>query len=258
MRFATYNLWNSDQGMPRRAFWQREALSRAAADVACLQEVPCAASAEALARALGYPHVHFAAYPGEEEGLAMLSRLPLTDCRVLYPKARAIYAVVVCQGQRVGVANLHLPWDSPLQRERETVALLDWLRAEACDQLLLMGDFNTSPRASVHGFLLGDCTLSGAEARPCFYDLAQSFAQHQGVEPEATLDFQRNPRFAGNTVEINGRFDRIYLRNPYPAPFPTLIRCDVFGREICPDNGLAASDHWGVMAELAFDAPHEQ
>jgi len=253
MRFATYNLWNSEQGMPRRASWQRQVLSGVGADVVCLQEVPGAAPVEALARELGYPHVHFAAYPGEEEGLALLSRLPLEDCRVFYPRASAIYAAVTCQGQRVGVANLHLPWDSALQRERQIVALLDCLHGETCDQLLLLGDFNGSPRASVHGFLLGDCTLSGAEANPCFYDLAQSYAQRRGREPEATLDFQRNPRFVGNTVEINGRFDRIYLRNPYPAPFPTLVCCDVFGQEICPENGLAASDHWGVAAELAFD-----
>ncbi len=257
MRFATYNLWNSEQGMPRRASWQRQVLSRVAADVVCLQEVPGAAPVEALARELGYPHVHFAAYPGEEEGLAMLSRLPLTDRRVFYPKASAIYAAVDCRGQTVGVANLHLPWDSPLQREREIVALLDGLRAETCGQLLMMGDFNGSDRASIHGFLLGECTLNGAEARPCYFDLAQSFAQRRGREPEATLDFQRNPRFAQNTVEINGRFDRMYLRNPYPAPFPTLVCCGVFGQEICSDNGLAASDHWGVMAELAFDDLHE-
>lgn len=28
MRFAAYNLWNSEQGMPRRASWQRQVLSR--------------------------------------------------------------------------------------------------------------------------------------------------------------------------------------------------------------------------------------
>ncbi len=67
---------------------------------------------------------------------------------------------------------------------------------------------------------------------------------------------RENPRWsvveAKNTVEVNQRVDWIMLKNPYPAGLPQLKACSLFGTDISEETGLAASDHYGVAAELEF------
>lgn len=256
MRVATYNLWNADQGQPTRHAWLLRELSRLNADLLCLQEVRDASYAAELAERLGYAHTHFAAEPGEEEGLCILSRTPLEHRAVYDPGARAIGAVTRVEGTTLGIINLHLPWDSALKREAQAVTLAREAMRLPCAQLLMMGDFNCGETSDVQRFFLGDATLRGVEANPCYFDLAAADAQRRRRLPDKTLQFSRNPRFAGNTIEIDQRFDRVLLRNPYPEALPELRDCRVFGQEICPDNGLAASDHDGVAAELLFAAYH--
>ena len=67
---------------------------------------------------------------------------------------------------------------------------------------------------------------------------------------ECTLNFRENPRFRNNTIELNARFDRIMLRNPYPEDFPVLESCAVFGKTVYEDIHLEASDHYGVVVEV--------
>ena len=99
-------------------------------------------------------------------------------------------------------------------------------------------------------FITGECTLNNCESLPCWFDLASAYAQITGKKAEDTLDFRKNPRFKGNTVETNSRFDRILLQNTYPQQFPVLSRCNVFGTAIYEDIALAASDHYGVVVEM--------
>ncbi len=256
MRIATYNLWNSRQGQPLRHAWLLRELKALNADLLCLQEVKNTSCATELAGKLGYAHTHFAAYPGQEEGLCMLSRTPLEHRFVLYPQANAIGAVTLAEDTAIGLFNLHLPWDSPLCRERQAVALTSAAMNLPCTQLLLLGDFNCSDTSDVQRFFLGDTTLRETEAKPCYFDLARTYAERMGTTPDATLQFRRNPRFTDNTIEADQRFDRILLRNPYPNPFPELRSCRIFGEDVCPENGLAASDHYGVAAEIAFGTHH--
>lgn len=71
--------------------------------------------------------------------------------------------------------------------------------------------------------------------------------------PEVTVDFRNNPRWqGGNSVEVNQRFDRILMMDPYPRDFPRLLLFDTFGKSIDSQTGLAPSDHWGVFADLLF------
>ena len=75
-----------------------------------------------------------------------------------------------------------------------------------------------------------------------------------GADAPATLDFRQNPRWGvvqtKNTIEVNQRFDWIMMKNPYPLEFPKLKQCSLFGTEISGETGLAASDHYGVCAEI--------
>lgn len=64
------------------------------------------------------------------------------------------------------------------------------------------------------------------------------------------MNTRENPRFQKNSIEKKQRFDRILLRNPYPAEFPVLKNCYVWGKQVYENIELAASDHYGILAEI--------
>lgn len=114
----------------------------------------------------------------------------------------------------------------------------------------MAGDFNCTDTSDVHRFLKGECLLNGAEANPCWFDLACAYAEINHAQAECTLNFRENPRFRKNMIETNSRVDRILLRNPYQGEFPSLKMCMAFGQTVYEDIGLAASDHYGVAVEI--------
>jgi len=247
MRIATYNLWDSPAGMPKR-FWQQvNEIRRADADVLCLQECGSREIHERLAGQCGYPHGHF----HEKAGLSILSRAPF-----LHAEDFDSFTLVSLQieGSLLCVVNIHLPWDSVLRREEMIVHITDQISREMRDYTLLAGDFNSSADSSVHRFLKNQQSLAGQEA--FFFDLAEAYAERMGTLPAATLDFRKNPRWgkleSPNTLETNLRCDWIMLQNAYPEPLPELKSCMVFGVETDAETGLCPSDHYGVAAELTF------
>ena len=78
MIFATYNVWNEEKGMGDRTELILQELTRIQADLVALQEVTPRLQHQHLARLAGYPYLEFRQYAQEEEGLAVLSRYPLT------------------------------------------------------------------------------------------------------------------------------------------------------------------------------------
>lgn len=213
MKIATYNIWNSESGMPYRIKYIVNEIKLINADVICLQEVSTRKLAESIA-------------------------------------ANAIYCSFFYNSQKIAVVNVHLPWDSVLSREHQIIKIVNAVDKKTYDYVYMAGDFNCSDFSDVQRFLLGECTLNNCEALPCWFDLASAYAEITDKEAEDTLDFCRNPRFKGNTVETNSRFDRILLQNTYPQQFPVLSRCNVFGTAIYEDIALAASDHYGVVVEM--------
>lgn len=213
MKIATYNIWNSESGMPYRIKYIVNETKLIYADVICLQEVSTRKLAESIA-------------------------------------ANAIYCSFFYNSQKIAVVNVHLPWDSVLSREHQIIKIVNAVDKKTYDYVYMAGDFNCSDFSDVQRFLLGECTLNNCEALPCWFDLASAYAEITDKEAEDTLDFCRNPRFKGNTVETNSRFDRILLQNTYPQQFPVLSRCNVFGTAIYEDIALAASDHYGVVVEM--------
>ncbi len=250
MRIATYNIWDSPAGMPARGALLLAELTALNADVLCLQEVPDRAAHDHLCETCGYPFEVFHAHSDETEGLSILSRYPMSQMEYA---SNCLFATLAAEGRTVCLANVHLPWDSPLAREKSIVDIVARLRATLTDHALLAGDFNCSEYSSVNRYLLGETTLHGADPGPCWYDLAAAYAQRQGTQPEMTLDIQHNPRWQGQmSVEISQRYDRLLVRNPYPQAMPELLKCEVFGRSVLPECGYAASDHYGVYADIRF------
>ena len=214
MKIATYNIWNSESGMPYRIKYIVNEIKLINADVICLQEVSSRKLAEGIAANADYPYRYFD------------------------------------NSQKIAVVNVHLPWDSVLSREHQIIKIVNAVDKKTYDYVYMAGDFNCSDFSDVQRFLLGECTLNNCESLPCWFDLASAYAEITDKKAENTLDFRKNPRFKGNTVETNSRFDRILLQNTYPQQFPVLSRCNVFGTAIYEDIALAASDHYGVVVEM--------
>ena len=251
MRLATYNLWNDERGGEARRRQMVHEILAAGADVIGLQEAEPHLFRDRLAGL--YPHAAFRAYAGEEEGLAILSRYPLAEINWLHERkgCAALNAVLDADGRRISVTNAHLPWDSAIQKEEQTVRIDRFMRGQDAEIRVLLGDFNGGLNSSVHRFLLGEQTLMGQEANPCWYELSSTWAAVRGQPLPPTLDFLRNPRWDGkNSVEIPMAADRVYVMRRWVPD--DLREVKLFGAAVSPESGLAASDHYGVAAEITF------
>lgn len=262
MRFATYNLWNSDQHIRRRVALIADTIRALRADVVGLQEVRAPFDADAnlfrsLAAHTGYQHVSFVPHPAEPgEGIAIMSRFPLTDVEGAREGGfagadRAMRAVVHVGGATIGFTTVHLDASSVpiLDRERQMVGIAQWIaaRARSTDHEVLCGDFNCHPGSSIHSFLLGQQSLHGRSTQ--WFDLALLQAHRSGQPPPPTLDFNRNPRWADSpTIEIPARFDWLLLRDCHPRPYPEVRDVGLFG--MGSTEGIAGSDHYGVYADI--------
>jgi len=244
MKIASYNLWESDAGMPERQRQLTEEIAVCGADIFCLQETGRTIFEE-LSRNFPYFRLN------EPSGTAILSRYPMDN---VTDSEFAVSATISVDGTSLRIVNLHLPWKSASERERAIVRIVGENEEISADYTLFAGDFNCSEQSSVHRFLTGEQSLYGADA--FFFDLAEAWSETTGIPPEATLDFRNNPRWGiidpPNTIQKSVRYDRILLKNPYPQEFPILQSFERFGTNISPVTRLCASDHYGVAAELIF------
>lgn len=247
MKIATYNIWESPVGMPLRFVQIVNEIVNQNADIMCLQEVSDIKTQAELALQCKYSYFCFCPLTG----LLILSRLPIEERHEL-PYA---LAVRVNENQKsLIVVNVHLPWDSVVKQENAIIEIMEKTRQMQADYMFILGDFNNSENSSIYRFLRNEQSLQGCEAY--FYDLAEAFAETTKTAILPTLNFRENPRWGvvekKNTIEVSRRFDFIMLKNPYPADFPLLREYGIFGRDISKETGLAASDHYGVYAELKF------
>lgn len=156
---VTFNIWHDAGGQwPTRLGLLSDVLRAADADVMALQEVLEDAGkglpnqADTIARALGYPEVHFVAPEPEgapkRYGNAILTRLPVIDVarRKLEPLSdyrTAIRVRVQSAGGPVDIVGTHLAWqaDAAAVRAEQIADLLAWLPTDGVP-LIVMGDFN--------------------------------------------------------------------------------------------------------------------
>ena len=250
MRVATFNIWNSSRGMPLREKQIVNELNSISSDIICLQEVKSEVY-DMLKNNLSnydYSYYHISE---EHDGLAIFSKHPLLT------KVHTNYAILVtCEynNNKILVVNVHLPWDSVMKKENYMVKIIHETSKIAADYTVLTGDFNCSDKSSVHQYLIGDITLLNTEANPCYYDLAEVYAEINNETPENTLNIRTNPRWQGNNVAYTGgRVDRVYLKDAFPKSQPILKSFALFGKEINEKSGYCASDHYGVMVEVELE-----
>lgn len=256
MKIATYNIWNDEANLELRTKQIMEEIRTVDADIIGLQEVSADFYNNHLATESGYVHHAFMQYPGEEEGLAMLSRYPLIFLESLYQREQygnstAMNAFFMVDGVRFSLTNVHLPWDSVSAREHQILAIDRHLREQNSDFHILLGDFNGDIGSSVDRYLCGEQTLHGYEANPSWNDLARAYVARAGETVKPTLDTVNNPRWEGKkSIYAPEVMDRIYIRNHWNET--ELESVELFGTKVSKKTGYAASDHYGVAAEVYF------
>ena len=257
MKIATYNVWY--ENIHVREDQLLAEIDMLDADVIALQEVP-SAFYKKLTSITKYNYHTYISYD-EESGLATLSRYPFVSQLSLFGSAEhsnsiAHNIVFEARGMRFSLTNVHLPWDSVLEKEKQIVAIDKFAHSQKEDAhfFLLLGDFNCTMSSSVHRFLLGDQTLRGCESKPYWNDLAYVHAALHGYDVSPTLDFISNPRWGGkNTNYVPDTCDRIYIMESFNWNFEfTLRNVEIFGKEVSSKTGFAPSDHYGVVASVDF------
>lgn len=262
MKIATYNVWNSDTGMPERDQQIIDDINTLDSDIVVLQEVRNDAFIQRLLQGTNYKNYCFAPHEGRvvavepwrrNEGLAVYSKYPITFTKYM---EYALIAVVEHMGSSILVVNVHLPWDSVIAQEDCIVSIVEEISAISADYRFILGDFNCSEKTSVQQFIKGERSLNGQEVSPYWTDLALVAEEHLGIKTEMTLDLINNPRWKGKPLTDNSaRVDCIFFHDCFPKPYPVLKAFNYFGKEVSEETGFCASDHYGVFADLQM--PYE-
>lgn len=261
LRVLTLNLWNRGGPWPERLSLIRDELARLEPDVVGLQEViELGGETQAHEVAAGlFEHVAWGkghdVAPGVGFGNAVLSRWPLarTEVRPLPhgdgPERRSVlYAEVSSPRGALPIFVTHLNWKlhEGVVRERQVLAL-DRVAAELAppDALpaILMGDLNAVPESAELRFLLGLGSLDGRSTH-----WADCFGE-RGEGPGYTFDRVGNA-YAAQGRERPRRIDYVLVRGPDELGRGQPLTARVALTE--PRDGVFASDHFGVLAEVTF------
>jgi len=245
---VTLNLWHDQRDWPKRLSVIIATMRELRPDVLCLQEVLQHATlrnqAETLADSLGY-HVHFTSvdsvHRAKRYGNAILTRH-----RVLHAGGKNLdpsndYRTVAhvridFPGRVVDVYDTHLhhtPEGSPIRATqiRDLLAFIDSTRADGA--VVLAGDFNAELETPEMRLLSGDFVDAFKAVHPsATREEAVTFNAIFGVDP--------------------GAIDHIFVSKA-ARTLLTPRASEVLFREPGPDS-VWASDHFGVVARLEFEA----
>jgi endonuclease/exonuclease/phosphatase family metal-dependent hydrolase len=263
LKVLTLNIWNRQGPWEARRAVIREGIEALAPDVVGLQEVlrlegagQAPSQAEELAEGFGYHVAHAPAWEiggGLTFGNAILARWPIVERQQwalpVEPgnETRCLqYALVDAPCGKVPVFNTHLSWKLHHAHVRaEQVKLINARILELAPVSgfppILMGDMNAEPDSDEMRYLRGLTALGG---RGTYF----SDCWHvRGEGPGYT--FARENSYTAPAHEPSRRIDYVYTRGPdrqYRGE-PLAVRV-VLDR---PRDGVFASDHYGVYAEIA-------
>jgi endonuclease/exonuclease/phosphatase family metal-dependent hydrolase len=252
MKIITFNIWNHNRDFEKRLELLIDELKGCNADVIALQEVRDQSIAERVANELSLNYF-YKKYPFDQEGLAILSKYEIEDTWTSWDESEDIHnsgiqqCIVMIDGLKVSLMNVHLDYEYASNREVEIVKAIQHLKQTDYDISILLGDFNTVENSSIYRFLTGEQSL--LTENTWYIDLVESYCVRNKLAMDNTIDFIDNPRWKESvTLEVPKRFDWILLEEPYPAPNPILVDYKLLGK--IETNGLTPSDHYGVLIEL--------
>ncbi len=231
-------------------------------DLIALQEVTPRPDNNAywLADQLGGYEVSYAPFVGEKahrEGLAILSRWPLSRCESidLQGQSRIAHrAEVHLPTRSVFLATTHLFWwpgESP-ERDQQARRLLDWLAPLSDQPVMVCGDFNGQPdtravRLMRESFASAHALVHGHEPEyTCPTPLAVG-------KIETAADAWRTTRRKIVAITANrslkpwrGTLDYVFVNSRL-----RVLDCQVVLNRPASDNRrIYPSDHFGLMAKL--------
>jgi endonuclease/exonuclease/phosphatase family metal-dependent hydrolase len=254
MKILSYNIWNNDRDFTPRLELLAKTIREIDPDIIALQEVRNYRVVQYIQSETRLEHYCWQPYPDCEEGLAIFSKYPITfnwnnwDNDMDFHNSGVVNLSVSLNNKKIGITNVHLDYKRALYRELEIVKAVKRIEGGVSnDYELMLGDFNTYPISSVHGYLTG--TQSLHDHSTGWIDLFDSYSARVNYNQSITLDFYNNPRWDSEyALDIPGRFDWILLMNPYPNEYPVLKEFRIIGDKRI--DGMTPSDHYGVFCEL--------
>lgn len=254
MKIATYNIWNSTRGMPKREDHIINEINELDSDVIALQEVKDKSFADNIFKYTLYDYYCFTPHEGDNEGLAVYSKYPIKSYTY---SNNALIVTIEHMNNIILLVNVHLPWNSVLVKEENIVNINKEIATIPSDFQFIVGDFNCDESSSVHQYLLGNRSLKGTEVKSYWTDLAAVASEFFGIEKAVTLDIVNNPRWKGKIItDISARVDCIFIHDCFPNPYPTLNTFQLFGKNVHEETGLCPSDHYGIIINLTM--PYEE
>ncbi|MGX5653913.1 endonuclease/exonuclease/phosphatase family protein [Geodermatophilus nigrescens] len=251
---------------PANPDWRRRSaltggtLRRLDADVVALQEVPVAGGTVEELLGSGYTVTPFSRAADDGVGGVLATRAPhrvveeVDQRRTERARDFAWCATLVVEVDtavgRTLVAHHKPSWQFGYEAEREQQALaaartLERLAGTA-DHVVVLGDCDATPDAASMQFWRGRRSLDGTSV--CYQDAWETL--HPG-DPGLTFD-ARNPLVRAGEVAtaVSRRIDWVLVRAGVHGPTLQVTACARVLDE--PVGGVWASDHCGVVADLAL------
>jgi endonuclease/exonuclease/phosphatase family metal-dependent hydrolase len=260
MRAVTLNIWVLGGDWPARRAALVDGFRELRPDLVALQEIIKTSDYDQVADILGpeFHVAHQARRAADGMGVSIASRWPLGPVHELdlhitpradeFPCTTLVAEVQAPEPLGPLLFVNHFPnWqlDFEFEREQQTVAaarFIDEVRAGRDMHVILAGDLDADPDAASIRFWCGRQSLGGMSV--CYRDAWES--AHPG-EPDHTFT-PRNPLMADWDWPFR-RIDYIFVRcGEHGGPTLEIRDCALAFDE--PRDGVWASDHFGVVADL--------
>jgi endonuclease/exonuclease/phosphatase family metal-dependent hydrolase len=263
VRVVTFNLYGpANPDWERRHELTRRTLRGLDADVLALQEVPVDPDFLDDLLGPGYHYAHFSRTAQDGVGGTLATRWPFRDLgeldlrisdrsRDLLPWQATRFVEVDTPVGTVVVAHHKPVWAFPMELEREAQAVLAarTLESHVVDRdvhAVVLGDFDATPDSASMAFWRGRRAVDGVSV--CYQD-AWEYARPD--DAGRTFDLE-NPLVQEGEVStaVSRRIDYVLVRAGLFGPTLRVRDC----RRLLdrPVDGVWASDHYGVMADLAL------
>ena len=288
LRALTLNLWGESAPLERRLALAGRQLAALAPDVLGVQEVRRyrdATTAHVLAGAAfgADAHVVYAPAltwaagawgpdtPAGEEGLAIASRWPILEHRVLgLPAPRPLEARILLSARLATPAgpiwfhttHLHYRLDDGVAREQQVLAIDDAIRA--CGRgnhdapQILCGDLNATPDSDELRFLRGLTTLGGRRThfQDAWLRLHREPGPGDGPAQGITWSSDNEHTRSLRSLDLDRRIDYVLVTTRKKDGRGTVHDCRVVltEREGAGADAICASDHYGVLADVQIGA----